>query len=396
LPALEIDSEHTTANTVIIKSDILVSGSALDISENSSDTTARNVVSIRQDHASAVSSTALHLQSDGGRGLFIDSNLAAGKPSLEIDSEHTSANTIHIASDALTTGSALTITSAGTHSSNLVSFISDGAATGPTLHLRSDASTSTVKVFQVANSTADIFSVTQAGDASIGNDLTIAGDFTVTGNLAVSGSTTEINTTSTLVQDKTLVLGSVGAVRNATWTSHATTPTFTTAAGTVHGLSVSSVIFVSSSEGGGVSSETLYTVASAANTSTFTLSGTIDSQSGTRAMTFVGPQTDALANNAGIYAPGSTAIHTWKWDDTLNYWESNASLHINDTGQLVLPKGTTAQKPAAAATATVPAATTGAMRYNSSTSKIEAVITSTSYENMSTETFATAIAIALG
>ena len=36
------------------------------------------------------------------------------------------------------------------------------------------------------------------------------------------------------------------------------------------------------------------------------------------------------------------------------------------------------------------------MRYNSSTSKIEAVITSTSYENMSTETFATAIAIALG
>jgi len=94
--------------------------------------------------------------------------------------------------------------------------------------------------------------------------------------------------------------------------------------------------------------------------------------------------------------PGSTAIHTWKWDDTDNYWESNTSLRVNDTGQLVLPKGTTAQKPAAAATTTVPAATTGAIRYNSDTSKIEAVITSTSYENMSTETFATAIAIALG
>ena len=113
-------------------------------------------------------------------------------------------------------------------------------------------------------------------------------------------------------------------------------------------------------------------------------------------MTFVGPQTDVLANNAGIYAPGSTAIHTWKWDDDLNYWESNASLRVNDTGQLVLPKGTDAQRPAAAATATVPAATTGAVRYNSDTSKVEAVLTSTSYENMSTETFATAIAIALG
>ena len=101
--------------------------------------------------------------------------------------------------------------------------------------------------------------------------------------------------------------------------------------------------------------------------------------------------------------PGSTAVHSFKWDDTLKYWESNASLHINDTGQLLLPKGNDTlssssggEKPAAAATATIPAAITGAIRYNSTNSKIEAVITSTSYENMSTETFATAIAIALG
>jgi hypothetical protein len=300
--------------------------------------------------------------------------------------------------DALTTGSALRINSISTHSGNLVSFISDGAATGPTLYMRSDATSGTVKVVQVANSTADIFSVTQAGDASIGNDLTIAGDFTVTGNLAVSGSTTEINTTATLVQDKSLVLGSVGAVRQVTFDSHATTPTFTTIAGAAHGVVADSVIFivVTGAGGNGVTAEALYTVATAANSSIFTLSGTIDSQSGTRTMSFVGPQTDALVDDTGIYVPGDTAIHTWKWDDTLKYWESNASLHINDTGQLVLPKGTDAQRPASSATATVPAATTGAMRYNSDTSKVEAVLTSTSYENMSTETFATAIAIALG
>ena len=113
-------------------------------------------------------------------------------------------------------------------------------------------------------------------------------------------------------------------------------------------------------------------------------------------MTFVGPQTDVLANNAGIYAPGSTEVHSVKWSDNTNYWETTDSLFINDTGQLVLPKGTDAQRPASSATATVPAATTGAIRYNSDTSKVEAVLTSTSYENMSTETFATAIAIALG
>ena len=116
----------------------------------------------------------------------------------------------------------------------------------------------------------------------------------------------------------------------------------------------------------------------------------------TGTISWVGPQTDALVDDAGIYVPGSTAVHSFKWDDTDNYWETNASFFVNDTGQLVLPKGTDAQKPAAAATATVPAATTGAIRYNSDTSKVEAVITSTSYENMSTETFATAIAIALG
>ena len=137
------------------------------------------------------------------------------------------------------------------------------------------------------------------------------------------------------------------------------------------------------------------------NDETALVDGTGDSTS--RTLSWDGPQTDALVDDAGIYVPGSTAVHTWKWDDTLNYWESNASLHINDTGQLLLPKGNDTlssssggEKPAAAIVGNIPAAITGAIRYNSDTSKVEAVITSTSYENMSTETFATAIAIALG
>ena len=413
LPALEIDSEHTTANAVIINADAtttataiqvdtdaLTSGSALTINENSSSTTARNVMQIVQDHASATSSTALAIQSDGGRGLFIDSNLAAGKPSIEIDSEHTTANTVHIASDALTTGSALSITSAGTHSSNLVSFISDGAATGPTLHLRSDASSGTVKVLQVANSTADIFSVTQAGDATVGNDLTIAGDFVVTGNLAVAGSTSEINTTTTLVKDKTLVLGTQGASQTGATYTAADPPVVTTTSN--HGLDNDDIIFIVASTGTAITSETLVKVSADNGSNQFTptnvdgtaITGTGDST--TRTISFTGPQTDALIDDAGIYLPGATEIHSFKWDNTDNYWETTDSLFINDTGQLVLPKGTDAQRPAAAATATVPAATTGAIRYNSDTSKVEAVLTSTSYENMSSETFATAIAIALG
>ena len=400
--SLDITSSHTTKNTFNITAGSLTTGSALHIDSDSSSTSTRSIATIIQNHASAVAATALTVQSDGGRGVFIDSNLAAGLPSLEIDSEHTSANTIQIASDVLTTGSALTVTSAGTHSSNLVSFISDGAATGPTLHLRSDATATATKIFQVANSSADVFSVTQAGDATIGNDLTIAGDFVVTGNLSVSGATSEINTTTTVVKDHTLVLGTQSAVTaGATYTA-ATPPVVTSAS---HGLSTGNIIFLVTATGTGLTSSQTTTFAenivkvTVTDGNTFTLAdkdGTNIVSNSTGTISWVGPQTDALIDDAGIYVPGDTGVHKIKWDDTDNYWEVNASFNIDDTGQFVLPKGTSAQKPAAAIVGNIPAATTGALRYNTDNSKIEGVTVGTTYENISTETFATAIAIALG
>ena len=409
LPSLEIDSEHTTANAVIIDSimttgtvidvtaSALTTGSALFVESTGADTGTRNVVDFRQEHASATGSTVLNVLADEGYGVKITSTAATSNASLDITSSHTTKNTFNITSASLTTGSALNILSTGTHSGNLVSFVSDGAATGPTLFLRNDATVGGTKILQVANSTADVFSVTQAGDATIGNDLTIAGDFVVTGNLSVAGATSEINTTTTVVKDKTLVLGTQSAVTaGATYT--AATPSVVTSAS--HGLNNDDIIFVVAVSGTGLAafSEELVKVSNK-TTNTFDLvdlDGANIASAGTGSISWVGPQTDALVDDAGIYIPGSTAVHKFKWDDTLNYFESNASLRINNTGQLVLPNGTDAQKPASSATATVPAATTGALRYNSTNSKIEAVTTGTTYENMSTETFATAIAIALG
>ena len=409
LPSLEIDSEHTTANAVIIDSimttgtvidvtaSALTTGSALFVESTGADTGTRNIVDFRQEHASATGSTVLNVLADEGYGVKITSTAATSNASLDITSSHTTKNTFNITSASMTTGSALNILSTGTHSGNLVSFVSDGAATGPTLFLRNDATVGGTKILQVANSTADVFSVTQAGDATIGNDLTIAGDFVVTGNLSVAGATSEINTTTTVVKDKTLVLGTQSAVTaGATYT--AASPSVVTSAS--HGLNNDDIIFVVAVSGTGLAafSEELVKVSNK-TTNTFDLvelDGANITSAGTGSISWVGPQTDALVDDAGIYIPGSTAVHKFKWDDTLNYFESNASLRINNTGQLVLPNGTDAQKPASAATATVPAATTGAIRYNSTNSKIEAVTTGTTYENMSTETFATAIAIALG
>ena len=414
LPSLQIDSAHTTANAVIIDAvmttgtvvdltaSALTTGSALFVESTGASTGTRNVVDFRQENASATGSTVLNVLADEGFGVKITSTAATSNASLDIVSSHTTKNTFNITSAGLTTGSALSILSTGTHSSNLVSFVSDGAATGPTLFLRNDATAGGTKILQVANSSADVFSVTQAGDATIGNDLTIAGDFVVSGNLSVAGATTEINTTTTVVKDKTLVLGTQSAVvAGATYTA-ATPPVVTSAS---HGLSTGNIIFLVTATGTGLTSSQTTSFAenivkvTVTDGNTFTLAdkdGTNIVSNSTGAISWVGPQTDALVDGAGIYIPGSTGVHTFKWDDTLNNFETNASLRVNDTSQFVLPKGTLAQKPASSATATVPAATTGALRYNTTNSKIEAVTVGTTYENMSTETFATAIAIALG
>ena len=118
----------TTAKVIDITADALTSGSALYIDSDSASTTARSLVTVIQNHASAVAATGVTVQSDGGRGVFIDSNLAAGLPSLEIDSEHTTANTVIINGDALTTGS-------------LMQLNADALTTGSALNIDSDSST---------------------------------------------------------------------------------------------------------------------------------------------------------------------------------------------------------------------------------------------------------------
>ena len=83
------------------------------------------------------------------------------------------------------------------------------------------------------------------------------------------------------------------------------------------------------------------------------------------------------------------------WDDDDNFWEFNDSLKVDTTTQFVLPKGTTAERPAAL-TATVAAATPGAMRFNTSANYFEGVNTGTTFEAFATQNFSTAIAVALG
>ena len=148
----------TTAKGIDITADGLTTGSALYIDSDSSSTSTRSIASVIQNHASATGSTALTLQSDAGRGLFIDSNLAAGGPSLEIDSEHTTTNAISINSDPTTTGTVIDISV-------------DGLTTGGGLKIDSDSSSTSarnlVEIIQnnAAATSAVGLKVQQDGDA---------------------------------------------------------------------------------------------------------------------------------------------------------------------------------------------------------------------------------------
>ena len=142
-PALEIDAEQvsttavdfnfdaaTTSTAMSISADGLVTGTAFKVDSDSSDTGTRSIASIIQNHASAIGATALTVQADAGKGIFIDSNLAAGGPALEIDAENTTTNVVEINIDPLTTGTGINLTADGLTTGAIASFVSDSADTG--------------------------------------------------------------------------------------------------------------------------------------------------------------------------------------------------------------------------------------------------------------------------
>jgi len=335
----------------------------------------------------------------------------------------------------LSSGDGMQISSSAAHTGQLISLSTTNTgdtARGEALKIQYNTANTTAKAVTVANSSADIFTVEQSGDVAVGRDLSIGG------NLSVQGTTTQINTTTTLARDSSIVLGAQSnVVTGATYT--AASPAVATS--TAHGLTNGQVIFVVASSGTSsstvaVPSEQLFTVANK-TTNTFemeTIDGNLELEAGTvtgdatgyllldctdgstadagdnismsagvdatgdsnRTFSWVGPQTDAAVDDAGLVVPGSSAKHYVKWDDTDNYWKLNDSVMVQSSGQFVFPKGTTADKPGSSASATLAAATQGAMRFNTSLAKFEGVTTGTTFENMSTEAFSVAVSIALG
>ena len=133
--------------------DGLTTGSALVVDSDSSSTGTRNIASITQNHASATGATALALQVDAGRGLFIDTNLAAGGYAVEVDSEQTTTNVAKIASIA-TSGTVLEVSQVGIMTGTVIDITADAATTGTGINMSMDGLT-TGSAFAVASDSAD-------------------------------------------------------------------------------------------------------------------------------------------------------------------------------------------------------------------------------------------------
>ena len=102
--AVTLTANQTTANVFQLDAVSLTTGAAMVVNDTGSDTSARKVVSIVQDHVDGYQATALDIQSDGGRkGIFLDKNytniLGASVFGMQIDLDQTAAsgtNTINV------------------------------------------------------------------------------------------------------------------------------------------------------------------------------------------------------------------------------------------------------------------------------------------------------------
>ena len=410
--SLEINADQTSTNAITINAatttgtsefhtfPALTGGKGMFITSSSNNLIeGGKIVEINQSGSSMSAADATILSvvqaGSGTTGVKIDTDHVTANSSLRIDSVATTKNIVEIAPTGLTTGDAFNVDTAAAHTGQLISLSTTNtadSARGEALKIQYNTANATAVAVRVANSSADVFTVEQSGDTVVGRDLSVGG------NLSVLGTTTQINTTTTLARDTAMVLGAQSAVvTGATYT--AANPAVVTSTG--HTLNNGQVIFVVASTGTAIVSEQLVKV-SANGTNVFTaqtiaganITGVGDST--TRTFSWVGPQTDAATDDAGLIIPGDTAIHSLTWDDTDNYWKLNDSTKIDTTGQFVVPVGTTAQRPGSSASATVPAATVGAMRFNSTDTKYEFVTSGTSWENIPSESFSVAMAIALG
>ncbi|SVC22906.1 uncharacterized protein METZ01_LOCUS275760, partial [marine metagenome] len=218
--AFQIDAEQTTTNTVTIdaatttgtsldviasgvlvgagkavniRSDTVTTGTLLQVYSNGNSTGTRTLEKIHTSNVAATGTTGLTVLAEAGRGLFIDTNLAAGGYSFEIDSEQTTTNTAKVDS-AATSGTMLELTASGVLTGKGVNLTADSATTGTGIFMTMDGLT-TGKMIDLTTTgtlvtTGRVIDIT-ADSATTANGISVSMDALTTGSiLDLSSSST--------------------------------------------------------------------------------------------------------------------------------------------------------------------------------------------------------------
>ena len=214
--AIDVEASQTSANVVDIDANSLTTGRAIDVTGNaltdgslmllnsaSVSPNTRELFKVTNDHASATGTTAIYVQADAGRGVYIDSTLdtASAGYALEINSAHTTTDVAKIAS-AATTGKILDIQAEAITEGRAINIYDDSLTTGSALYIDSNSNAAGVR------NIASIIQNSAHTDAAAATTLYLQNDHATADALKVQGrssmSTSAGTVTQTLVAEATI------------------------------------------------------------------------------------------------------------------------------------------------------------------------------------------------
>ena len=264
------------------------------------------------------------------------------------------------------------------------------------LYVRSDSTTASgtdgsARVFQFANSS----SVIMEGHPD--------GEIVIPGNFTVSGTTTHTNAKNLSVENNQIYLGASANTIECTYSS-ASPAVFTIPLDrdSDHALVDNDEVVVMSGSAnlGTVDGAIIRVDVTAGSPDTFTATIVQDGPggSGTGALNSTGTgtvviaevTTDANVDEGGIILASQTSRHSLTWDDTTDSWDLTDSLDVS--GNFIGLPATSVQN----SDDTPTGVDQGSIRYNTHSAVLAPQYYESGWSSLSSQSFATAIAVALG
>ncbi len=333
--AVTLTANQTTANVFQLDAGTLTTGAAMVVSDASSDTSARKVMAIVQDHVDGYQSTALDIQSDGGRkGIFLDKNytniLGASVFGMQVDLDQTAASgtaTINVTGldiDASAAGGGTNVGTAiglksvvgGTAATKYAGVFTGGntgfGTTTPDAMVEIESSGAQIKLYD--GSSGGVTFTTS------GSTLTLAGTLTATSYTGPVAASANITTTADIGANTAAITS--GAALDVAGiiavSSEQSTPAQTAGVGKVYTKSDGKLYFISgditetdlTAGGGGVTSsdQTAYTASQYFDDQALTSGATVSWNANTAQVATLALGHNATIANATNHASGGVYI----------------------------------------------------------------------------------------